>query len=158
TSLVIMSRCPRRPTRPKPFIVRRSTSTYGTVVTAGGNWALRSVSRLSTTVQRSGLVRHPTGPLPQAPGRQREDLMRSSRATGENLVPHPDPSPVLYLIACGGQPARQLPAFVDFAQDQGWDVCVIATPDGMKFVDAEQLADQTGHPVRSQYKQPDEPD
>jgi phosphopantothenoylcysteine synthetase/decarboxylase len=47
---------------------------------------------------------------------------------------------------------------VSFAQAQGWDVCVIATPDGTKFLDAARLADQTGHPVRSQYKQPDEPD
>jgi phosphopantothenoylcysteine synthetase/decarboxylase len=66
--------------------------------------------------------------------------------------------PVLYVIACGGRPCGLLPAFVSFAQAQGWDVCVIATPDGTKFLDAARLADQTGHPVRSQYKQPDEPD
>ena len=66
--------------------------------------------------------------------------------------------PVLYVIACGGLPAGQLPAFVSFAQVTGWDVCVIATPDGTKFLDAEHLADMTGHPVRVQYKQPDEPD
>jgi len=65
---------------------------------------------------------------------------------------------VLYVVACGGPPARDLPAFVGFAREQGWDVCVIATPDGAKFLDAAQLADQTGHPVRSQYKQPDELD
>lgn len=65
---------------------------------------------------------------------------------------------VLYVIACGGRPAGQLPAFVSFAQAAGWDVCVIATPDGTKFLDAAQLADLTGHPVRAQYKQPDEPD
>ena len=37
-------------------------------------------------------------------------------------------------------------------------MCVIAAPDGMKFLDALRLAELTGHPVRSQYKQPDEPD
>lgn len=37
-------------------------------------------------------------------------------------------------------------------------MCVIATPNGMKFLDAARLADLTGYPVRSQYKQPDEPD
>lgn len=68
------------------------------------------------------------------------------------------PQPVLYVIACGGRPSGQLPAFVGFAQDQGWDVCVIATPDATKFLDAPQLAELTGHPVRSQYKHPDEPD
>jgi phosphopantothenoylcysteine synthetase/decarboxylase len=66
--------------------------------------------------------------------------------------------PVLYVIACGGRPAGQLPEFVRFAQGLDWDVCVIATPDGTKFLDADQLAELTGHPVRAYYKQPDEPD
>jgi phosphopantothenoylcysteine synthetase/decarboxylase len=66
--------------------------------------------------------------------------------------------PVLYVVACGGRPAGQLPQFVSFAQQQDWDVCVIATPDGAKFLDAPNLAGLTGHPVRVQYKQPDEPD
>jgi phosphopantothenoylcysteine synthetase/decarboxylase len=66
--------------------------------------------------------------------------------------------PVLYIIACGGRPAGQLPDFVRFAQGQGWDVCVIATPEGAKFVDAGKLAELTGHPVRVYYKHPDEPD
>lgn len=68
------------------------------------------------------------------------------------------PQPVLYVIACGGRPAGQLAALVSSAQEQGWDVCVIATPDGTKFLDAAQLAGLTGHPVRSRYKHPDEPD
>jgi phosphopantothenoylcysteine synthetase/decarboxylase len=68
------------------------------------------------------------------------------------------PQPVLYVIACGGRPAGQLPEFVRFAQSEGWDVCVIATPDGTKFLDTAQLADLTGHPVRAHYKHPDEPD
>lgn len=38
--------------------------------------------------------------------------------------------PVLYIVACGGRPSGQLPAFVSHAQEQGWDVCVISTPDG----------------------------
>ena len=69
-----------------------------------------------------------------------------------------DSSPVLYVVACGARPAGQLPGFAGFAQRQGWDVCVIATPDATKFLDTGPLAEQTGHPVRSQYKHPDEPD
>ena len=65
---------------------------------------------------------------------------------------------VLYAVACGGRPAGDLPPFVRFAQDQGWDVCVIATPSAMKFLDPSRLAELTGHPVRCDYKQPDEPD
>ena len=69
-----------------------------------------------------------------------------------------DTRPVLYIIACGAPPAGQLPAFVRDAQIQGWNVCVIATPDGAKFVDAGNLAGLTGHPVRTRYKRPEEPD
>ena len=69
------------------------------------------------------------------------------------------PSPrVLYIIACGGRPAGDLPRFVRYAQDEKWDVCVIATPSGMKFLDSDHLASLTGHPVRCDYKRPDGPD
>lgn len=67
-------------------------------------------------------------------------------------------SPVIYVIACGGEPAADLPAFVARLQADGWDVCVVATPSALKFLDAGALASRTGHPVRSDYKHPDEPD
>jgi phosphopantothenoylcysteine synthetase/decarboxylase len=66
--------------------------------------------------------------------------------------------PVLYVVACGCSPASQLPEMTRAARAQGWDVCVILTPDGIKFIDAALLAEQTGHPVRSQYKDPSAPD
>jgi phosphopantothenoylcysteine synthetase/decarboxylase len=65
---------------------------------------------------------------------------------------------VLYVIACGGRPASDLPAFIAWAHEQGWDVCVIATPAGTKFIDAARLAQATGYPVRDDYKQPEDPD
>jgi phosphopantothenoylcysteine synthetase/decarboxylase len=65
---------------------------------------------------------------------------------------------VLYIIACGGRPAGDLPEFVQHAQGEGWDVCVISTPSGMKFLDADRLAALSGHPVRNDYKRPDQPD
>ncbi|MBV9448422.1 MAG: flavoprotein [Streptosporangiaceae bacterium] len=67
-------------------------------------------------------------------------------------------APVLYVIACGGPPAGQVAGFVQSAQGQGWDVCVIATPDGARFLDTEHLVTLTGHPVRVNYKQPYEGD
>ena len=77
----------------------------------------------------------------------------------EQDIPAREPvGDVLYVIACGGSPAGELPPFVARMQDDGWDVCVIATPDGLKFFDAATLSEATGHPVRSRYKQPDEPD
>ena len=66
--------------------------------------------------------------------------------------------PVLYLIACGSRPAADLPDFIAYAQQQGWQVCVIATPSALKFIDVPRVRDLTGHPVRYDYKQPDEPD
>lgn len=65
---------------------------------------------------------------------------------------------VLYVIACGSPLARHVGRLVDLAQQDGWDVCVITTPDGAKFVDRPALVRQTGHPVRTHYKQPGDPD
>ena len=66
--------------------------------------------------------------------------------------------PVLYVISGGGPQAGQLAEFVGFAQGEGWDVCVVATPDGAKFLDVAELKALTGHPVRVQFKNPDDPD
>lgn len=40
------------------------------------------------------------------------------------------------------------------AQEAGWDVCVLATPSAIRFMDSAALEKRTGHPVRSDYKQP----
>jgi phosphopantothenoylcysteine synthetase/decarboxylase len=73
-------------------------------------------------------------------------------------VPESRRQPVLYVIACGGRPAGDLPAFVTQLLADDWEVCVIATPSALKFMDTPTLAELTGHPVRFDYKQPDEPD
>lgn len=65
---------------------------------------------------------------------------------------------VLYAIVCGSPVARNVGRLVSLAQTDGWEVCVIATPDGRKFIDVGSLAEQTGHPVRSVYKNPGDPD
>jgi phosphopantothenoylcysteine synthetase/decarboxylase len=65
---------------------------------------------------------------------------------------------VLYIIACGGRPAADLPAFVTSLQADGWEVCVVATPSALKFMDVARLTKLTGHVVRFDYKQPNEPD
>jgi len=44
---------------------------------------------------------------------------------------------VLYIIACGSRPAGDLSQLVQFAQRLSWDVCVIATPSGLKFLDPD---------------------
>lgn len=65
---------------------------------------------------------------------------------------------VLYVIACGSPAAGRVGVLVGLAQRAGWDVCVVATPDGRKFIDVPSLVAQTGHPVRSEYKNPGDPE
>jgi phosphopantothenoylcysteine synthetase/decarboxylase len=65
---------------------------------------------------------------------------------------------VLYVITCASASAPRIPRFVTQAQAARWDVCVILTPQATQFVDGAVLAHLTGHPVRSGYKHPEEPD
>jgi phosphopantothenoylcysteine synthetase/decarboxylase len=65
---------------------------------------------------------------------------------------------VLYVISCGSPAAQLVPRFVEAVQAAGWHACVISSPDGRKFLNIPLLERLTGHPVRSQYKHPDEPD
>ena len=76
-------------------------------------------------------------------------------ASARDPVPH---SSTLYVIVCGSPVARTVSDVVTLGQADGWDVCVVATPSGRKFLDVPAVAAQTGHPVRSEYKNPGEPD
>ncbi|MGN9821916.1 flavoprotein [Streptomyces sp. SD11] len=73
----------------------------------------------------------------------------------------------LYLIACGAPPARHISTGIRAAQAAGWDVCLILTPRAYTWAveDAEEGVDEieefrklTGHPVRTDYKLPSQPD
>jgi len=65
---------------------------------------------------------------------------------------------VLYIIVCAAPPAAQVTYLVGEARAAGWAVCVILTPSAVRFADPDGLARQTGFPVRSEYKNPGEPD
>ena len=65
---------------------------------------------------------------------------------------------VLYMIACGSPSEKLLPVLVSKAQEAGWRVYVIATPNGIKFLDISLIEKITGYPVRSEYKRPEDPD
>jgi hypothetical protein len=65
---------------------------------------------------------------------------------------------VLYAIVCGSPASRDVGKLIDLAQQRGWDVCLVATPDALKFIDVPRLVQQTGHPVRHRYKYPGDPD
>jgi phosphopantothenoylcysteine synthetase/decarboxylase len=63
---------------------------------------------------------------------------------------------VLYLIVCAAPPASDAHELVKLAQAAGWEVCVIATPAAMQWIDATALTELTGHDVRSEYRLPGE--
>jgi phosphopantothenoylcysteine synthetase/decarboxylase len=65
---------------------------------------------------------------------------------------------VLYVIACAAPPAAEVSRLVSLAQQRGWDVCALTTPSARRFTDVPALERQTGHPVRSEYKNPGDPD
>ena len=65
---------------------------------------------------------------------------------------------VLYIIACAAPPTRDVGKLVALAQEAGWEVCVLTTPSARRFADVAALEKATGHPVRSDYKDPGEPD
>ncbi|GAA4731291.1 flavoprotein [Phytohabitans rumicis] len=72
-------------------------------------------------------------------------------------TPH-RPDRVLYLVVCAAPPARAIGELVDLLQQNGWTVCVIATPEAVSWIDPQALAEQTSHPVRSTHRRPDDPD
>lgn len=63
---------------------------------------------------------------------------------------------VLYLVVCGAPAAADVESLVGLAQGAGWLVRVIATPMGVRFLDADRLAELTGGPVRTDFRAPDE--
>lgn len=48
---------------------------------------------------------------------------------------------VLYHVVCAAPAASDAETFVGLAQDEGWRVYVIATPMGLRFIDAPRLAE-----------------
>ncbi|GAB2651841.1 flavoprotein [Nocardia goodfellowii] len=66
--------------------------------------------------------------------------------------------PVLYAIATGASAARDIGKLVDIAQAAEWEVCVVTSPAGRRFIDVAELEGKSGYPVRSEYKEPGTPD
>jgi phosphopantothenoylcysteine synthetase/decarboxylase len=65
---------------------------------------------------------------------------------------------VLYLISCASSAIDYVPDFVEQAKRAGWNVCMVITPQAVKFVDISLFEKLTGHPVRSEYKRPEDID
>lgn len=65
---------------------------------------------------------------------------------------------VVHVITGGAPPASRVHELIHVAQQAGWEVCVVATPEGAKFIDIGHLETLTGHPVRVEYKLPGQTD
>ena len=69
-------------------------------------------------------------------------------------------SPILYLFGSAAPPVFDVSAVIEDAQRRGFDVCLGLTPTANGWLGDQlpALEALTGHPVRSEYKQPGEPD
>lgn len=63
-------------------------------------------------------------------------------------------------MSCAAPPVLEIEKLIGMAQAEGWDTCLVLTPSAARWREADlpALADLTGHPIRSQYKMPKEPD
>lgn len=66
----------------------------------------------------------------------------------------------LYLFGSAAPPVLEIAGVIENAQVRGWDVCLGLTPTAARWLDDQlpELERLTGHPVRSEYKLPTEPD
>lgn len=65
--------------------------------------------------------------------------------------------PVLQVIVCGSPLAADIGEVLRPAVRGGWDVWVVATEYGSRFLDSQAAAAVTGHPVHSRFRLPDDP-
>ncbi|MFI8928738.1 flavoprotein [Streptomyces sp. NPDC053474] len=68
--------------------------------------------------------------------------------------------PTLYLFGSAAPPLFDVAKVIEAAQADGWDVCLGLTPTAARWLEGslDGLAVLTGHPVRSAYALPGEPD
>ncbi|MET8766156.1 flavoprotein [Streptomyces sp. NPDC004658] len=69
----------------------------------------------------------------------------------------PGKKPFLYVIVCAGGVAPDVGTLITAAQEANWDVGVVATPQGLRFIDATAVEARTGYPIRSAWRAPGEP-
>lgn len=68
----------------------------------------------------------------------------------------PQRKPFLYVVVCAAGVAGDVGRLITAAQERGWDVGVVATPQGLGFLDVEAVEAQTGYPIRSAWRSPGE--
>jgi len=65
--------------------------------------------------------------------------------------------PFLYVVVCAAGIAEDISKLITAAQERNWEVGVIATPQGLGFIDAAAVEAQTGRPIRSAWRSPGDP-
>ncbi|WP_328725821.1 flavoprotein [Streptomyces sp. NBC_00259] len=65
--------------------------------------------------------------------------------------------PFLYVVVCAAGIAGDVGTLITAAQEQGWDVGVVATPQGLGFLDRTAVEERTGYPIRSAWRRPGDP-
>ncbi|MGV9313996.1 flavoprotein [Streptomyces sp. NPDC003691] len=65
--------------------------------------------------------------------------------------------PFLYVVVCAAGIAGDVGRLITAAQEANWEVGVVATPQGLGFLDAPAVEEQTGYPIRSAWRLPGDP-
>ncbi|WP_200211329.1 flavoprotein [Micromonospora coerulea] len=65
---------------------------------------------------------------------------------------------VLSLVVCAAPPVLRIGELIELLQEDGWTVCLTATPTAATWIDQEALARQTGYPVRGEWRMPGDPE
>lgn len=69
----------------------------------------------------------------------------------------PTRRPFLYVVVCAAGFAGGVGTLITAAQEAGWEVGVVATPQGLGFIDPAAVEARTGYPIRSASRRPGEP-
>lgn len=72
----------------------------------------------------------------------------------------PTANRTIYAIACAAPPVTEIRSLIAAAQSRHFDVCLICTPTAARWIatEVDAIARMTGHPVRTDFKRPGEPD
>ncbi|WP_411069382.1 flavoprotein [Streptomyces sp. cmx-4-25] len=69
---------------------------------------------------------------------------------------HPK-KPFLHVVVCAAGIAGDAHKLITAAQERGWGGGVVATPQGLGFLDVEAIEGRTGYPIRSAWRSPGKP-
>ncbi|MER6397266.1 flavoprotein [Kitasatospora sp. NPDC001603] len=81
--------------------------------------------------------------------------MVAGRVGSSGVTAHREP--FLYIVVCASGIAGGVDELITAARAEGWGVGVIATPNGLGFIDRKAVEARTGYPIRSAWRTPGDP-